>query len=336
MVYNYAVESKQIADDLINQQLLGKLHHPNSPAYSEYVLKVREQQKKFPNYPKVESNLLDSFQVPVISSEDALNKVIHENYIYTGTKRLHRFNVYEFAQPMGTAIDISYYKFLYVFISDSSTNLLAENQKLPKLLQWGEKYPSAYPDSIYLVNAGINNWPDFYSINSVDTVHPFLPGFYSTNRIAVQKNGRVIYEYFDNLGLYGATSNIYVSTLRPINLDFSLGHPRLGELERDECLRYLIGSYPAESNEHYLGKFTGYTTSPLYTQYVNFYLYEREDGTSFLLESPPNLLAQEVIERTLILSKVGSPQPTLLEGSGTIKLQNIQNTIPEELIIQGF
>lgn len=336
MVFDYAAESREIIEDLLNQQLLGKLRHPTSPAYSDYVLKVKEQQQKYPNYPKIEPNLSEGPQLPVVSSDSAINKIINENYTYTGTKRIRKFNVYEFAQPVGNASDISYYRFLYVFIDKNSTEILGENEKLPKLLRWGEEYPSAYPDNLYLVSAGINSWPDFYTTNSVDTYHPFLPGFYSTNRVSIQTNGKIIYEYFDSLGLYGALSNMYVSTLRPVNFDFPIGHPRMWELAIDNCLSHLIGSYPIRSNEFYLGRFTGFTSTPLHTGYAKFYLYERKDGTTFLSEEAPDLLAQEIIERTLILGKVGSPQPTLLEGSGSIKLQNIQNTIPEELIIQGF
>ena len=116
-----------------------------------------------------------------------------------------------------------------------------------------------------------------------DYSHPYLPNFYFTGRVRQQSDGSLLYEYFDSMGYWGPQDDLYFSSLRPTDLDFPLGYYEPNEIERDICLS--VNQYPVRGEVNRVGLSLGYKTNGLYSKLRTFYLYERPDGSSILLDS---------------------------------------------------
>ncbi len=302
-------------------------------AYAGYSLRVRSQQTKNPRHPKRDITIPTN-HYPRDYAASILAEVINEAYSFTGIIRLPNSQIfYEFVNTTIKAYsDFTDYRFLYIPVTPATTKQL--KGKLPSLTTWDLKAQTIQvwsPMAIAIVDSSADRWPDFYSLEVEDCYHPYLPDFYFTGRVVNQRNSKVLYEYFDSAGLYGVQDGIYMSVLRPVNLDFPLGVP--SDLVMDDCLKELIGCGPTSGHLDQVGQFTGYVTTAAYHPKVTFHLYEREDGTGFLSESLPHPKANAYIEQAYLISKIKRPGIKLTSSEGNQTLGLTQTTTPSETLI---
>lgn len=180
-------------------------------------------------------------------------------------------------------------KYLYIELNIS----LLDYVKVPTICHWNINKVDIYrvfPNKEYLLGLESNHWKSWYSLIVEDMTHPFLNGFIFTGRVIEQgEEGILGYEYRDNKGFYGIRNAIYISPLKPIQLDFPLGIPDKGQVDILKCNERLIDLYPSAGYIPYdIGKFTGYTTNSKYHSSKVFYIYERKDGSVFASEYIPH------------------------------------------------
>jgi hypothetical protein len=236
------------------------------------------------------SDFLESFNAELLTSEPQL--------------------VWEFIKLDGETRD----KWLYLYVVPNKT--LLPFVDIPKHCCWDTERLTVddyYPNELYLLGANSTNWGAWYSLIVEDMTHPFINGFTFTGRVIEQGDESLLaYEYSDTKGWYGLKNELYMSSLKPIELDFPLGIPKEGEVDKLLCNEHLIGAYPSSGCVPYdLGRFTGYTTNRNYHPTKTFYIYERTvDITSnqlieerlrrpsncpvFALESIPNIYSLDL------------------------------------------
>jgi hypothetical protein len=154
-----------------------------------------------------------------------------------------------------------------------------------------------YPSEMYLFPSNALDWEVIWTMGVSNMFHPFLPYFLFTGLVVcVGQYRNIMYEYTDTEGLYGSKYDVYLSSLRPFELDYPLGFPRQGMLERDICYRSLIGEYPYEGIlDRDLGGYTGLVTTSLYHPIHKFYLYIRSDYSLFLSSRHPQQGAKQFV-----------------------------------------
>lgn len=161
-------------------------------------------------------------------------------------------------------------------------------QYLPHMKWWAEgKYGESYPKQEYYLKGDFKAWPEVYELVIDEIAHPYGKGLYLTGYVIIQADGVPNYEYVDLDGYYGEPGLFYISSLRPPGIDYPLGRPNGGDLVKDLCIGKLDW-YPSFGNEYWVGKYTGYRTTPAYHPLVTYYLYERGDGSVFLWEGQPH------------------------------------------------
>lgn len=213
---------------------------------------------------------------------------------------------WEFVNKQGLSdpASIGTWKFLYVPVSKRLA--VALSSKLPRTLTWDSTIPTsylAYPDYLYLIPVSANEWPFTSSLISDGLSSPSTGSMVFTGQVVSQADGSILYEYSDTDQAYGALYSLYMSPARPLGLDFPLGLPKSGDLVYDSCLVDLIGYYPSKGYLPYVGAFTGYVTTSEYSPYTTYYLYERADGSTFLLEYPPHSYARDYISIAIELHR---------------------------------
>lgn len=156
---------------------------------------------------------------------------------------------------------------------------------------------NSYPNEMYLFPSSALDWEVIWTMGINNMSHPFFPNFLFTGLVVcVGQYRNIMYEYTDMEGLYGNRYNVYLSSLRPIELDYPLGFPREGMLERDICYKNLIGEYPYEGIlDRDLGGYTGIITTSLYHPIHKFYLYMRSDYSLFLSSRYPERGAKQFV-----------------------------------------
>lgn len=176
-------------------------------------------------------------------------------------------------------------KYLYITPRES----LIEELKVPWYCYWDchqWRVGKEYPSEISIVGANSENWGAWYSLIVEDMNHPYLKGFVFTGRVIEQgQEGRLGYEYTDVMGWYGIKNELYMSEERPSGLNFPLGIPKEGEVDRLKCNERKVGWYQGRGKIPIeIGIFTGYTTNRNYHPTKTFYIYERiiriEEGGS--------------------------------------------------------
>lgn len=165
---------------------------------------------------------------------------------------------------------------------------------LTPLITWGvenetQRILNMYPLEMYLFPSNVLDWDVVWTLGVTNTTHPFLPNFLFTGLvICVGPYKNIMYEYTDMEGLYGNKYAVYISPLKPVELDYPLGFPREGMLEKDICYKNLIGEYPKEGFiDKDLGTYTGLVTTPEYHSIYKFYMYMRSNYSLFLSSRPP-------------------------------------------------
>lgn len=174
---------------------------------------------------------------------------------------------------------------------------------LPTLFTWGlnesgiPTVNTKKPNEVYLFPTNALDWEVIWALGVMDMSHPFLPNFLFTGLIVcVGSYQHIMYEYTDIGGMYGIQHELYISPLKPIELDYPLGFPRNGALEKDKCNQDLIGSYPIEGVlDTDLGTYTGLVTNSTYHPLHKFYVYMRSDLSIFLSSKPPNQTTKDFV-----------------------------------------
>jgi hypothetical protein len=296
------------------QERLDRIAAGNVVDFATYVSQLREQRARHPKHPK----LFNPITLPLTPDKPvslAITEVLNEGYEYTGTINVREgiypsyfdTNMFNDAAMINSFFLIGYdgrpyrttnlyyefvlgdkdlpmstWKYLYAPVSANSRALLKD--KLPHVTYYNTSALTAnkvYPREEYLYNRAASSFESYYSLDIADDFyHPYQPYFYFTGKVAQQSNGSLLFEYFDSLGLYGIKDDLYISTLRPINLDYPLGNTTSDEIVLDPCL--IVGIPPNNSYLNMYGLSTGYRTTSKYDPLNSYILYEREDGTSFL------------------------------------------------------
>jgi hypothetical protein len=163
---------------------------------------VRKQQAKNPKYPKLEPAIQSDIK-PRVATPQLLNEILNEPYSFTGIVRLvNGQTLYEFVHTTFKAfVDYTDYRYLYAPVTLETIAQLGN--KLPTLATWdGDVVQVTSPIAASLVDQSADRWPDFYTLKVEDYSHPYLPNLYLSGRVVVQRNGVILYEYFDAAGLY--------------------------------------------------------------------------------------------------------------------------------------
>ncbi len=245
--------------------------------YSSYILEVREQWANQPNFPRYEPALPDN---PAPSFN--LTQIINESFTFTGVKLVEGEAAYEFIARAPVKQSSRY---AYALLTEETT--LANANKLPFFNRWDALTPAivkTYP-SLSLFEGTIEGLGKYHFIMSQDLTHPLLPGFIFSGRVSLN-TATVIYEYFDCKGEYGLQDNLYLSQIQPLYLDFPLGQLKFGDLELDQCRE--AGNPLNQGEVSLTGNYTGYKTTNTYHPNLTFFLYERQDDTSFLSTTSPD------------------------------------------------
>lgn len=269
--------------------------------FSSYIDKVNEQNKNQPFYKKWEPSLSSEPLTP--TNQDRIN-ILNSNFKYVGIKKEIEGSkkYYEFIDTSNR--ENSYYanfKFLYFEVNSVNETYLAS--KFPYYYRWDVnefQITKEIPKKLYLIERSADSFNSFYSYTIPDSTHSFLPGFYFSGRVVVLNNGTPLYEYFDESGYWGIKDALYMSPLRP-DIDFPLGQPGKGMLEKLDCWLDYVGYFPSTGTLNNLGRFTGYSSTDLYNSKQTFYLYERKDGSVFLTRSLPNSEAGALAEHTSLI-----------------------------------
>jgi hypothetical protein len=275
----------------------------NSLDYSSYVFLVNQQNETQPSFKKWEP-ALQPLPDP-LTDQNRIN-VLNSNFRYVGIKKSQSTdrNYYEFVDTSNR--EESYYKdfkFLYFEVNSENESYLIS--KLPYQYQWNTstlQITKEVPKKIYLIERTADSFNSFYSFLVSDSTHPFLPSLYFSGRVVVLNNGVLLYEYFDNEGLWGIKDALYMSPLKP-NIDFPLGELKSGMLEKQDCWLSSVGQFPSIGSLKSLGRFTGYSTTDLYNSKQKFYLYKRKDQSTFLSKNPPHPEAEALAEHILLMEK---------------------------------
>ncbi len=299
-----------------------------------FVTQVKSQHFNFLKYPKrYPSIFLETTDLP--SMDLAVAEIYNQNYFYVGTNVLDGRSYFEFAMLSKSSqlYKIECCKFLYAQLL--ITNQVYLKSKLPFLYYWNldsKDYGKEYPSSNYLFGSGIEDLLSWRVTISPKYTHNFLPGFIYTGRVT-EKNQSIIYEYKDEFGLYGPLNALYLSSLRPMDLDFPFGQPREEELIFDDC--YEFNCPPRRGHLHMYGLFTGYVTTNRYSR-TKFYLYERKDGSGFLSEHPPSCEAQNLIDTLVETNNIAKTEISFTSDPGqSYMIQYISTSEPQETIQMG-
>lgn len=271
-----------------------------------YVEEVRLQRDKRSNknYQKYEDGI-DGFNASSLSIDDLIEELTKYQYRYCGVKetRLSLYKTYpnsnlyyEFISTF-RSVDDSYpsYQFIYIPIEEQEKVI----DLLPTVLIWDADnnyitYES--PSTLYLKPLKIDLWPHYYSyISNNELIHPFLSSSFVFNgKMVEQGDGSILYEYIEVNNLYSSKGSVWVSTLRPQYLDFPYGIPQKDDLQYEECLLELIGSYPTKGTFPFIGGFTGYISTESYSK-KKLFLYKRIDGSCFFSEERPHSFSKYLI-----------------------------------------
>lgn len=220
-------------------------------------------------------------------------------------------------EPLGSECII-----LSEFVSKSSNSIAYQyfpvgsvNNLIPRLQTWNYvnnifSFVNTYPREMYLFPSSALDWEVIWTLGVNNMSHSFLPYFVFTGLVVcVGQHKHIMYEYTDIEGLYGSRDDVYLSSLKPLELDYPLGFPREGMLERDICYTPLVGEYPYEGEiNRDLGGYTGLVTTALYHPIHKFYLYIRSDYSLFLSSRHPQPGAKQfVLNKRTELNLVRDP-----------------------------
>lgn len=304
LIYNLTLQSIEAPKLKAHYERIEKLG--GELDFLTYLSKVKTQQENQPSASKWEPALSTFPHVP--SAQDRIN-VLNSNFRFVGIKKAAEKSYYEFVDTFNQSEEFyTNYQFLYFEVNSANESYLIS--KLPYSYRWNadlHEINKEIPKKIYLIERSADTFNAYYDYLIPDSTHPFLPFFYFTGRAVVLNNGMPLYEYFDDAGLWGIKDALYMSPLRP-NVDFHLGQPSLRTLEKLDCWLDSVGYFPSSGTLNNLGRFTGYSTTDLYSSKQTFYLYERRDGSVFLSMSKPHSEAEALAEQTLL---VESKEPTL-------------------------
>lgn len=184
---------------------------------------------------------------------------------------------------------------------------------LPHITSWqGSKVETYYPLTQNWLEGNLDSWPEVYELVTEGIEHPYAKGMKLTGFFILQGDGIPVYEYLDTSGCLGQVGTRYLTSLRAPGLDFPLGQPKEGDLIKDLCVGE-IGWYPSFGYSYWVGKYTGYRTSYSYHPLQVYYLYERLDGSVFLIEAKPDPNAWVWVESALGGGMVISLEPATSE-----------------------
>lgn len=266
-----------------------------------YLSKIKEQNKAQYLFKKWEPALSDAPDTP--TEQNKLN-VLNNNFQFIGIKKGKYKNYFEFVDTANKTEDF-YTDFKYLYFEINSLNQTYLTSKLPYFYQWSIdpfQIKKEVPYKPYLIERTADSFNSFYSYIVQDLNHPFFPFFYFTGRVVVLNSGTLLYEYFDDQGIYGIRDALYMSPVKP-NIDFPLGELGKGMLEQLDCWNSLVGFYPIVGDLNSLGTFTGYSTTSLYNSKKRFYLYQRNKGSAFLSEYLPSKESKSLAEHISLIEK---------------------------------
>ncbi len=281
--------------------------------YIDYIAQLQQQRSNNPLFLKLFNLLPLTQEVPKLDITYVIDKVIKENYEYTGNIKSketlykgYTSNYYEFVliKPRTT---IERWKYLYVPITDEFTSLI--KPKLPNINYWevlsiGEKVETIYPNDIYLIEKDLIKLESKLETFKNEYTHKLLPYMIFTGFFSRFTSGEVVYEYKDSKGYYGPLNHLYLSKLKPLELEYPVGSIFDEDIEQLECMQQDIGNYPSYgyyTDNLVVGKFSGFTTTKKYDNKRIYYLYNYDAG-SFLSKAKPSQRANAYIE-SLILNQ---------------------------------
>ena len=251
------------------------------PTITDYISLVRLQQAIQVNYPK-QDNLLSTFLLPY-TEQQAIQFVLNQPFDYLSCKLLNSQYYWEFVRSANITT-FEELQFVYVLANNINFELL--KAKVPYYATWNSTIQIVYPTTNYLIDANADSWGSNYSLNvSPGFTHPFIPTFELTGRVCLLKS-ILLYEYTDTKGYYGPQGLIYLSPLRPINLNYPLGLPTTAQLTLDECYIESQIKYPVKGDTNWVGRYQGQYTNSTYNKHIKFWLYANDTG-NFLLDQPP-------------------------------------------------
>ena len=221
-----------------------------------------------------------------------------------GTQNSNSSSLIRIKEPLGSECII-----LSEFVYKSSNSIAYQyfpvnsvNNLIPRLQTWNYvnntfTLVNTYPSEMYLFPSSALDWETIWTMGVNNMSHPFFPNFVFTGLVVcVGQYRNIMYEYTDIEGLYGSRNDVYLSSLKPLDLDCPLGFPREGMLERDICYTSLVGEYPYEGEiNRDLGGYTGLVTTALYHPIHKFYLYIRSDYSLFLSSRHPQPGAKQFV-----------------------------------------
>jgi len=198
--------------------------------------------------------------------------------------------VWEFVQS-NNDFQVFLKPYYYCLISNSRLETLFNY--LPRRTRWKYKDDGSisvdyiFPTEYNLIPIYSNNYIHTLTVLTKEMGHNLLPNFIFTGKVYFMGEvGEPYYEYSNINNNYSFPGDLYISPLKPPNLDFPLGIPKAEELE--ECLNDHIGYYPSDGDiDIDLGIYTGYITNNTYHSNITYYLYRRSDDSIFLSKYPP-------------------------------------------------
>lgn len=191
------------------------------------------------------------------------------------------------------------YNWKYIYINVNKNNL--SQLSLPYIYYWDLTNEKPIINKIYSHQALPYQYvTDNLISNVVNTerlTNPLLPFFRFNNRtfrLGYYKE-MLVYEYIDEKGFYGRKGQTYLSSLKPVGLDFPEGIPEKGDLEVDICYSHLKDHFPTYGFLNTdVGVYTGIKTTSQYSPIIS-YLYRRVDNSVFLSTAIPNTYAKEFL-----------------------------------------
>lgn len=313
-----------------------------------YVEDVRDQRGRLFNRDKQKyESSISGYQYPRKTLAETLDDLYRDTYIYCGVKRieasLYREYPYEdlyyefLTKDRDVALEYGSWQYIYIPISQE-----LKPGYVPTIFYWDteELYGEhKIPDYDYLINLEASSWPHQYTLLTESLGHPYLgPTFVFTGSIVQQGDDSVLYEYVETDDHYSSKGSKWLSPLRPFYLDFPFGIPQEQELEKDNCLSSLTGLSPKKGSYPFIGTFTGYTTTKRYNPTIKFYLYERQDGSTFLLEEEPHQYSRLFINLTIneaslhIIAEEASQSIEIIEDSCEVYIAvetNVNHLVPD-------
>jgi hypothetical protein len=248
----------------------------------EYITQIRLQQAINPLFPK-QDNSLSTFYLPY-TKQKAFDFLENKPFNYLSCRFIKGYYYWEFVNSNNISNFVEL-EFLYILVSNST--FTKYKTKIPYYSTWDKAKQTKliYPNISYLMNSNSVSWGSYYSIESTTNTHPFLSTLKFTGKVCLL-NQTLLYEYQDSKGYYAQKDYLYLSPLRPLNLNYPLGTPTSEQLVVDEC--ELDEAYPTSGDSYFVGEYQGQYTNSLYNKHIKFYLYANSTS-QFLLQQPPKL-----------------------------------------------